>query len=174
MPELVITAVGPDRVGLAADFSRRVVDAGGNLASSRMVNLSGRFALLALVQGDAAVLDRVQAALRRDAESLGLKLEIAELAGAAGTPRRAVPYRLRTYSADRPGIVAPLTDVLRKHGVNVEELETRVESAPFAGTPLFLLEALVSVPEGLSPRQLRADLEAVGDTLGCDVDLDPA
>ena len=63
---------------------------------------------------------------------------------------------------------------LRRHGANVEELSSRVESAPFAGTPLFLLDAVVTLPKGTPLRKLRDDLDAMGDALGWDVDLDPA
>jgi glycine cleavage system transcriptional repressor len=73
---------------------------------------------------------------------------------------------------DQPGIVAKITDVLGIYGVNIEELETRVESAPFAGTPLFLLEAVVTVPTGISVRKLRDELVTLGDSIGCDIDLD--
>jgi glycine cleavage system transcriptional repressor len=46
--ELVVTAVGPDRPGIASDFTGHVHAAGANLADSRMVNLRGQFALLAV------------------------------------------------------------------------------------------------------------------------------
>src|SRR5262249_6564839 len=49
--ELVVTAIGPDRPGLASEFAGHVLGAGANLADSRMVNLRGQFAILALVEG---------------------------------------------------------------------------------------------------------------------------
>ena len=44
LQELVVTAVGPDRAGIASDFTGHVHAAGANLADSRMVNLRGHFA----------------------------------------------------------------------------------------------------------------------------------
>ena len=174
MPQLILTAVGPDRPGLVADLTSHVHETGASFVDSRMVNLRGHFALLALVEGEAPALDALRARLADGGAALGLRLEVQDAAAAASTPQGSVPYRLKTYSMDQPGIVARLTGVLREHGVNVEELETRTESAPFAGTPLFLLEAVVSVPRGTSIRTLRDALQALGDTIGCDVDLDPA
>lgn len=171
---LILTAVGLDRPGLVADLTQHVHASGGSLADSRMVNLRGHFALLALVEGTPEALQALRDALRARAPEIGLRIEFDE---AKETPKPAiggVPYRLRTYSMDQPGIVARLTELLRRHEVNVEELETRVESAPFAGTPLFLLEAVVTLPKGKSLRALRDDLHALGDAMGCDVDIDPA
>jgi glycine cleavage system transcriptional repressor len=174
MSELVVTAVGPDRVGIAADVSRRISENGGSIASSRMVNLHGQFALLALVEGPQSALDRVREALLAAAPDLGLRIDSTAGGGAARSGAPSIPYRLKSYSVDRPGIVHQVTELLRRHGVNVEELETRVESAPFAGTPLFLMEAVLSVPAGVPARTLRQELAELGAAIGCDLDLDPA
>jgi glycine cleavage system transcriptional repressor len=170
--ELVITAVGPDRPGLASELSGHVLDAGANLADSRMVNLRGQFALLALVEGSSDVLETVRSRLREAAPKMGLSLDFA---GAPKTPPRAgVPFKLKTYSMDQPGIVHKVTSYLREQSVNIEELVTRLESAPFMGTPVFTMEILMLVPSTLSVKTLRRALEELGDTLNCDVDIDPA
>lgn len=174
MAQIILTAVGADRPGLVADLTKHVHEAGASLADSRMVNLRGHFALLALVEGSDEAVGAARSALSASATSMGLRLEVQAIDKAAAAAPGSVPYRLKTYSVDQPGIVARVTDVLRRHKVNVEELETRVESAPFAGTPLFLLEAIVTLPAGTSARKLRDDLSGLGDAIGCDVDLDPA
>jgi glycine cleavage system transcriptional repressor len=172
--ELVVTAIGPDRPGLASEFSGHVVGAGANLADSRMVNLRGHFALLALVEGASAeVLENVKKRLREAAPKMGF--HSIEFGGAASPARsQGVPFRLKTYSMDQPGIVHRITTYLREQGVNIEELESRLESAPFMGTPVFTMELLVLVPKDASVKSLRRALEELGDTLNCDVDLDPA
>jgi glycine cleavage system transcriptional repressor len=171
--ELVVTAVGPDRPGLASEFSGHIHAAGANLADSRMVNLRGQFALLALVEGSAEVLDAVKQRLREAAPSMGLHQ--VEFAPAPRTsPRQGVPFRLKTYSMDQPGIVHRVTSYLREHDINVEELITRLESAPFMGTPVFTMEIVMLVPAAASVKVLRRALEELGDALNCDVDLDPA
>lgn len=170
--ELVITAVGPDRPGIASDFSGHVHACGGNLADSRMVNLRGRFALVALVEGSADVLAKVRARLVEAAPQMGLALEMSSAGKSA--PREGVPFRLKTYSMDQPGIVHRVTSFLEQQGINVEELETHLESAPFMGTPVFTLEIVMLVPRDKNVKALRRSLEELGDALNCDVDLDPA
>jgi len=174
MAQIILTAVGPDRPGIVADLSRHVHQAGASLSDSRMVNLRGHFALLALVEGSSQVLSKLRDMLGTGSPTLGLRLEIMDADAPQKSAAGGVPYRLKTYSEDQPGIVARVTEVLLRHGVNVEDLETRVESAPFAGTPLFLMEATVLMPKGVSVRKVRDELALLGDSIGIDVDLDPA
>ncbi len=173
MRQLVMTAVGPDRSGLVGQLTGSLHKAGGNVADSRMVNLRGQFALLVLVEADEAVLPGLRQAFENTAQSLGLTVSVTPQAAALSAVK-GVPYRLKTYSADQPGIVARVSDLLRQHGVNIEELSTRLQSAPFAGEPLFTMEIDMTVPSGVSVRKLRAELETVCDGLNADVDLEPA
>ena len=170
--ELVITAVGPDRPGIAAEFSGHVHEGGANLADSRMVNLRGRFAVVALVEGSKETIARTRETLAAAAKKMGLKVEFSE--SERSTPRGGVPFRLRSYSMDQPGIVHRVTSYLHEQGINIEELETRLESAPFMGTPVFTMELVMLVSQGVSVSSLRRSLEALGAALNCDIDLDPA
>lgn len=170
--ELVVTAVGPDRPGIASDFAGHVHAAGANLADSRMMNLRGQFALIALVEGSAPVLDTLKKRLREAAASLALTFEFSATPKAEA--RKGVPFRLKTYSMDQPGIVHKVTTFLREQSINIEELETNLESAPFMGTPVFTMELLMLVPSAANVKALRRSLEELGDTLNCDIDLDPA
>jgi glycine cleavage system transcriptional repressor len=172
LQELVVTAIGPDRAGIASDFTGHVHAAGANLADSRMVNLRGHFALLSLVEGSPEVLEALKRRLREAGPALGLTFEFS--AAPRADLRKGVPFRLKTYSMDQPGIVHKITTFLRERNVNVEELETTLESAPFMGTPVFTMEIVMLVPSTSNVKDLRRSLEELGDTLNCDVDLDPA
>lgn len=168
----VVTAVGPDRPGIASDFTGLVHDAGANLADSRMINLRGHFALISLVEGAPEVLEKLKRQLREASTPLGLTFEFS--AAPRGENLKGVPFRLKTYSMDQPGIVHRITSFLRDQHINVEELETTLESAPFMGTPVFSMEIVMLVPAGSNVKELRRSLEELGDALNCDVDLDPA
>jgi glycine cleavage system transcriptional repressor len=170
--ELVVTAVGPDRPGIASDFTGHVHAAGANLADSRMMNLRGHFALIALVEGSPDSLEALKRRLRESASSLALTFEFS--AAPKADARKGVPFRLKTYSMDQPGIVHKITSFLREQHINIEELETNLESAPFMGTPVFTMELVMLVPSTANVKALRHSLEELGDTLNCDVDIDPA
>ena len=175
MAQLIITAVGPDRPGIAGELTAHLHAAGGNILDSRMVNLRGEFAmmiLLELASDDAA--GKLSNELPAHGERIGLKLSVTPQHAAAPRAAEGIPYRLKTYSMDQPGILARLTAVLRAMGVNIEELEARQDSAPFAGSPLFSTEMRLTVPRSVPLAQLRRELENVGNELNVDVDLDPA
>jgi len=170
--ELVLTAVGPDRPGLVSDVTGLLLAAGANVADSRMVNLRGQFALLVLVEGSEPVLARVRTSLDAEAPKLGLRVTIdAERRSDAATG--GIPYRLRTYSSDQPGIVHRISELLRRRNINIESLSTSLSAAPFAGTSVFTLDLLMSVPPDVALHGLRDELGRVAAQLNCDFDLEP-
>lgn len=173
MTQWIVTAVGPDRPGLVGELTGHLHDGGANLLDSRMVNLRGQFAIVLLLEAEATAGAKLVERLPSVADGMGLKLFVAPQ---QATPKAAggVPYRLKTYSSDQPGIVHRVTDLLRSHGVNIEDLSTQQESAAFAGTPLFTMELLITVPPGVTARTLRSSLETLCDQINCDVDLEPA
>jgi len=173
--QLVITAVGPDRKGLVGELTGHIHRAGANFADSRMVNLEGQFALLVLVEGDEPVIERVRHELRESAPLMGLSVTFSDQpAQQPATKEPGIHFRLKTYSMDQPGIVHRVTKFLQEQGINIEELETKLDSAPFTGTDVFTMEILMSVPRATAVKALRKGLEELGDTLNCDIDLDPA
>ena len=87
---------------------------------------------------------------------------------------KGIPFKLKTYSLDQPGIIHRVSDLLREFGVNIEDLAARQESAPFAGTPLFLMEMRLTIPPTVSISALRTKLTTLCDSLNCDVDFEPA
>lgn len=174
MIQYVVSAVGPDRPGLVGELTGHLHAAGANLLDSRMVNLRGQFALVLLLECPESVAGVVSRSLPEAAEKMGLRLNLSHAPSREGEGVKGIPMRLKTYSLDQPGIVHRVTDLLQAHGVNIEELTTRQESAAFAGTPLFLMEMRMTVPPAVAVRKLRAELESLCDALNCDVDLEPA
>ena len=128
--------------------------------------------MLILLEAADAAAGELRRQLSGISQAIGLRLSVSELH--AGTRVSGLPFRLKTYSMDQPGIVARISQVLRDFGVNIEELSARQESAPFDGSPLFLTEMRLTVPATVSLGKLRSDLEGVGASLNCDIDLDPA
>ncbi|MCC6214291.1 MAG: hypothetical protein IT376_05450 [Polyangiaceae bacterium] len=174
MPELVISAIGRDRPGLVEEVSRCVLDAGLNVADSRMVNLRGRFALLLLGEGSAEHLAEARRALSALGVERDLQVAFGSEGGDAAPPAAGLAFRVETYSLDQPGIVHRTSQLLHRLGANIEELETRLESAPFSGDAVFRMRLRVTVPAGVGPQRLRSELAGLGTELSCDIDVEPA
>lgn len=77
--------------------------------------------------------------------------------------------------ADNPGIVHTMTSALTKHGLSIDKMHTDQDIAPHGGTMLFKMEGVVTaggpLAAGFDVEKIRADLEATGDSLNCDVTL---
>jgi len=173
MSQLIISALGPDRPGIVGELTGHLHAAGGNILDSRMVNLRGEFAIMILLECAQDAATKLANDLPQIGAKMKLKLTVTPQETTAATSRSGIPYRLKTYSMDQPGIVARLTGVLRSLGVNIEELTARQESAPFAGSPLFVTEMMITVPPNVALSKVRTELESAGNELNCDVDLDP-
>jgi glycine cleavage system transcriptional repressor len=173
MPQLIVTAIGPDRPGIVGQFTGHLHAAAANVLDSRMVNLRGQFAVILLIEAEPAALANIRESLPALADQIGLRLTLSDSATPAG-PLPGIPFKLKTYSMDQPGIIHRVSDLLREFGVNIEDLSARQESAPFAGTPLFLMEMRLTIPPGVSIGTLRTKLGALCDSLNCDVDFEPA
>ncbi|HEX8522466.1 MAG TPA: ACT domain-containing protein [Tepidisphaeraceae bacterium] len=172
MVQMIITAVGPDRPGIVGELTGFVHSAGGNLLDSRMVNLRGEFAMMILLESPQDAAKKLEHDIAALGQGIGLTIT-ARRQERRGESVKGLPFRLKTYSMDQPGIVARITSVLRSHSVNIEELEARQESAAFAGSPLFVTEMRLTVPPQVPLGKLRRELEEVGNAINCDVDLDP-
>src|SRR3989338_9902795 len=75
---LVITAVGPDRVGLVEQITQFLIKEGCNIEDSKMAVFCGEFTIILLVSGEAAALDRVAQSLPALTDQTGLAFAIKE------------------------------------------------------------------------------------------------
>lgn len=161
---LLLTVVGEDRTGLVESLAQRIAEAGGNWEESRLARLAGQFAGIVIVSVDAARADGLTAALRAVTGCAVTARAIA--APTAGLPGARV--RLVVTGGDRPGIVRDVCGRLAARGVNVEELESSVGSAPMSGEAMFVARARLLVPSTIALRDVQGDLEALGNELMVD------
>ncbi|MCB1959353.1 MAG: glycine cleavage system protein R [Rhodocyclaceae bacterium] len=167
MQSLVLTAIGDDRPGLVEVLSTTISDHGGNWLESSMAQLAGKFAGILRVEAPEASVDALIAALGAlDA----LKVTVTQAGNAA--PTRARLLKLTVVGHDRVGIVREVSQVLARHAVNVEELNTATSSAPMSGETLFHARASLQAADDLDAGALQAALEALSNDLIVDITLD--
>ena len=85
-----------------------------------------------------------------------------------------LPYRLTASCMDHPGIVHKLSQILSRHGINIESMETKTYAAPVSGTPIFQLEANIAIPVRTNINQLRARFAEIQREENIDIDLTAA
>ena len=79
---------------------------------------------------------------------------------------------LDVVGQDHPGIIHHLAAVIAARGINIEELESGLESAPMAGGTMFHASARLRAPRSVRLEDLQRDLEGLADDLMVDIDLD--
>ncbi|MDT3735356.1 MAG: ACT domain-containing protein [Denitratisoma sp.] len=164
---LVLTVIGDDRPGLVGELSAAIAAHQGNWLESSMSHLAGKFAGILRVAVPAAQAEALKAALGRLAALKVMTEAAAEKSAPAG--RR---LKLALIGHDRIGIVREVSQVLAKHAVNVEKLETHTASAPMSAETLFHAQAELFAGTGLDARILKAELERLSDDLMVDITLD--
>lgn len=167
---LVLTILAPDRTGLVELLAERIAAAGGNWEASQMARLAGQFAGILLVTCDPGRSDALVAAVRELSAS-GIQVTARREASAvAATPGTRV--QLALTGGDRPGIIRDVSRILAERGVNVEALESEIQSASMSGEPLFTARASLLVPHGLALADLRARLEGLASELMVDLTVE--
>ena len=152
---LILTAVGPDKIGLVEKISEFIAQQGCNIEDSKMAVFCGEFALILLITGESINLSKI-ATTYHDLEDLtGLTISVKKPSSKKGTDPL-LPYRLVASCLDHPGVVHRLSSVLSNLAINIESMETKTYVAPVSGTPIFRLEAVISIPARLNINALRS------------------
>lgn len=165
---LVLTVIGDDRPGLVEQLSTAISAHQGNWLESSMSRLAGKFAGILKVSVPAERAAALQDELGR-LSLLKVTVETSPAPAQAPAGRR---LRLALVGHDRIGIVREVSQVLARHGVNVEELATHTASAPMSAAILFHAQvSLLAGPE-LDVASLTGALERLSDDLMVDISLD--
>lgn len=164
---LIITFMARDRPGIVDQLSQIVTAHDGNWMESRMAHLAETFAGVARVSvaSDKAV--GLKAAVQA-LESAGFQVMVHDADSAGPTPTGAL-LSFEIFGPDHPGIVHELTHKIATLGASVEEMETRIESAPVGGGTIFRADTTVRLPDGLSEDDFKNALEESAETLFVDI-----
>ena len=167
---LVLTAIGDDKPGLVEQLSDEILDAGANWEESRMARLAGKFAGILRLTIEQSQAERLTTALAALGGS-GLKVIVEPSAQRDEAPSPKT-LDVELVGHDRPGVIRDISRVLTHRGVNIEELETEVTSAPMTGDGLFRAHARLRMPPTLTVAELRSVLESLAADLMVDLSID--
>jgi glycine cleavage system transcriptional repressor len=167
---LILTAVGPDQVGLVEKISEFIVRHGGNIEDSKMAVFCGEFALIILISGDGASLFKIANHYRDLEVETGLAISI-KTPSARKPAETFLPYTLTASCMDHPGVVYQISGILSSFGINIESMETKTYAAPVSGTPIFRLEAQLSLPTTVNVNSLRQRFAEIQIQENIDIEL---
>jgi glycine cleavage system transcriptional repressor len=171
----ILSAIGKDRPGIAADVSEVIYEYGGNIEDSSMSLLRNHFALLVLFSTERAdVNQKLSPNLKRLEWEKGLTVFYSPITfkeALPGAKEGIRPFRITTSGVDHAGIVCRVCRLLAGRGVNIIDMKTRRILSAESGTPLFEMDIDIDVPPSISEETLREDLHQLANELVIDLVL---
>ena len=166
MRNIIISAIGTDRPGIVSELSGIITSNGGNVEESRMSRLGSDFAIIMLITVAPDWVESLEVALKSITE-LKITTKPTTLLQ-VGDGRQ---FSINLNGADNEGIVKVLSKYLANKSINILEIETHISQAPVSGTPLFNLNASVSIPHDVEEEVIQADLSQIAQDLGVEIQL---
>ena len=166
MHSLIISAVGSDRPGIVSELSGAITSHGGNIEKSRMTRLGSDFTIIMLVTVDSKWEESLVVALQAIKE-----LSISTKGTEPNTAIAGENCQISLSGADNEGIVKVLSKYLEEKSINIIEMDTHISQAPISGSPLFNLNASVSIPGEVDGRDIQSDLSQIAQDLGVEIHL---
>lgn len=169
---IVISAVGTDRTGVVQDLTKVILACGGNIEESRMTTLGSEFAMLLLVSGNWATLNKLEQGLNKlgNGKELNVSIRQTDAKMAAGDR---MPYAVDIVSLDQQGIVFNLANFFTSHDIEIADVATRSYAAAHTGSPMFSVQMAINVPSTIHIAQLREEFMEICDRLNLDAILEP-
>tara|TARA_B110000208_G_C11787438_1_gene436099 strand:- start:1219 stop:2715 length:1497 start_codon:yes stop_codon:yes gene_type:complete len=156
---MILTAFGPDRVGLVAALARGVSQSRANISASKIITIGDDIAFMMVVSSSKERAPALRAALSKVGEEVGLQLHVsdvrlsaradessgtddateqsvggAEVSATSSSGSGEFRARLSLVGPDSPGLVHRVATLLSTHSLNITSMDTRVHSAPAAST----------------------------------------
>jgi len=171
---MILSAIGPDRPGLVDEVTDFIYRHGGNVEDSRMAGMGGQFGIILLLSGDRAKVNTVESDREQLQRETGLTV-ITHWAEAPGAePKaRAVPYQLKLFSLDHPGLLHRVAHLLRQFEINIDSLESHAAPAPTTGTMLFTMHMTITIPEKVKIHDLHEQINRLADEINVQISLEP-
>jgi glycine cleavage system transcriptional repressor len=179
----VVTSFGPDRPGIVSAITRQVVNARGNVESSRMARLHGDFTISMLVSFalDGSTAESVEKFTSALAAIEGLTTSVRESSqikksrtGGMSDNERVAYKRILLRGTDFPGLTNTFAEFLAARNINIESMSTDTQPASFGQEDLFIIEALVKLTsdcEVKNTKALAVALETLERNLGVDIEV---
>lgn len=172
---IILTAVGPDRPGMAHALAQVLAEAGCNLEDTTMTRLGGEFAMILIVtppQGSSR--EQLQTRLSPLEQSHHLFINSREIPdevalSAIDDSEQGPRFMVSAYGAERSGLLAKLTGVFTAHNLNITDVQSRVASRGTVYVMLFEIQ----LPPSLELATLQQDLEEAAVEIGVTINLRP-
>ena len=152
----LLSALGRDRIGVADELAEALAAHKVDIEHSRMTALHGQCALIVQVHGEKGHVNSLRDDLAAIGAGLGFHLQLEPIA--AGLAAQAPPQLTLEVHSRGPSGFNAVTAVLKKRGINIEDLETDAYSSSWTSEITFQMRAVLTVPPTCSVDALTDEL----------------
>lgn len=167
----VLTAMGRDRVGVADDLAAALAARKIEIEDSRMSALKGQFAVLVHVTADGEAMERLRGELGTLGGGLGFQLNLQVIEARSQAPG-VTQFLIESFSRGPSGIPA-VTGVLKRHEINIEDLETAASATPWTSKMTFHMKARITLPPSLQLARLKQEFGELERERNIDIVIQP-
>jgi len=160
--KIIITLFAKDRPGIVRALSDTVLEHKGNWLESSLSRLWGQFTCIVHIEIATADKSALVAAFDNLSDD-GIQVTVQNIDGVKDDSQEVNGLQILVEANDRPGIIKEIAEALAAENVNVDNIDTEVESASMAGYPIFRAHLFLAMPDDLSEDDLADVLEGVSD-----------
>ena len=172
--QLLIQTLTPSTRTPLAVLSRRIADAGCNLADARIATLGPDTSMTLLAIGAWDAVAKLETALAKLAREEDWRLLHYRTHPADVEPdSQLLPYLVEVISTERPGILPKLIEFFDRRAISVENLSSMRYRAMQTGAAMFQAQITVGIPSHTHIAALRDDFLEFCDGLNLDAIMDP-
>lgn len=171
MKKVIISVLGYDRPGIVAAVSRILFEHQCNLEDVSQTILQTEFAGVFLAaMPDHNREEDLLASLQSELRELGLSVHLKPVTPPGEwTAPASEPFVITTIGPDRPGLVAGMTEVMYRFGINITNLKAVFRGGPNPLDNVMIYE--VDVPVAIDQAAFRTALAERARDLGLDVSV---
>lgn len=170
--QLLIHALAPAAKSPLLALSKRVADAGCNLAESRVSTIGSEISLMLLASGAWDALAKLETALTKLARDESVRIVHYRTEPRENSSHQ-LPYMVEVVAADRAGIVARIVEFFSQHEISVEHLNSTRYHAMQTGAEMFQAQFTIGIPAEIHIAALRDDFLELCDGMNLDAIMDP-
>ena len=142
--QLIISAVGPDRLDTIQQISRAVADAGCTTLDSRMTVLGGDFGIQQRVSGRWDMLAKLETHLPAIARELGLHLHLRRTRPPEPS-RDQLSYAVDVIGMNQPGVVHHIARFFGERRIRIRDLASSAYTATHTETPMLSVHLTIDL-----------------------------
>lgn len=172
MKKVVISILGPDRPGIIAAVTRVLFEKDCNIENVSQTIVQSEFSGIFIAAiPDAVTIERLHQNLGEELSPLNLHVYVKKLdpAGSTYTFSGCEQFIITTRGPDAKGLVAGITEIMARYGVNVTNLQAIFKGGNDPDSNIMIYE--VDIPCDIDQQALYKDLRDKAEELALEINI---